>query len=239
VKHDLEGRVVLVTGALGNLGRATARAFHEAGARVALADRGRGRLAEGFAEWKGAADVLFLDGVDLADPASAEAMCRDAAARFGRLDVLVSTVGAFRGGRPVHEEDLATWDLLLGANLRATLLACRAAVPLMRAQRSGRIVTTAAQPALAGEAGLAAYAASKAAVLRLTESLAAELRGTGVTANCILPATLDTPANRDAGVGDGPRLAPEAVADVILFLASSAGRALTGAALPLSATGAE
>ena len=233
--HSLSQRVVVITGAVGNLGRATARAFQRAGARTVLIDRAADRLHHAYAELVVSPDHLLLGGVDIADESSVAAAIGSAVEHFGRVDVLVNTVGAWRGGQPVHEAPLADWEFLHAANVRPTLLACRAVVPHLLAQRSGRIVNIAARSGLAGDAGSAAYSAAKSAVLRLTESLAAELKNSGINVNAVLPSTIDTPQNRTANpTADHTRwVAPDAIADVVVFLASDAARAIHGAALPV------
>jgi NAD(P)-dependent dehydrogenase (short-subunit alcohol dehydrogenase family) len=234
---DLSGKVALITGSTGNLGRAAVEAFRVAGARLALLDRSVERLAKAFPDLEG---VAHFAGVDLVQLDAVAAVCLDVQGRFGRIDVLFNAVGAFRGGKPVHEEEPSTWDLLLDVNLRAALATCRAVTPIMVRQGSGRIINTVAGAAFAGQAGQAAYAASKAALLRLSESLARELAADGITVNCIVPGTLDTPQNRAANPGTDPCrwVSPEAVAEVVLFLASDAARAVTGAALTLPERGA-
>ena len=226
------GGVVLITGAAGNLGSAATTAFRTQGARLVLVERSRDKLVRAYGE---SPDVLLEGDVDLADPAAWDALVARATERFGRIDALVHTVGAYRGGKTLADEDLATWSTLFDANVRSALLACRAVLPGMLARGHGRIVTVASRDALTAEPGAAAYSAMKAAVLRMTESLAAETRGTGVTANCILPAAIDTPQNRASLDPSAWRsLVPaDAIADVIAFLASPASRAVTGAALPV------
>lgn len=236
--HDMSDRVAIITGAAGNLGTAVARLFRRAGARTVLAARSADRLRQLFPEGADSPDHL-LAAVDLTDPAATAAMIDAAKARFGRLDVLVTTTGGFRGGKPVQAEALETWDAMFAVNLRTTLLPCRAVVPHFLAQGSGRIVTVGAGAALHGVAGLAAYNAAKSAVLSLTQTLAAELKPAGITANCVLPGIIDTPENR-AAMPEADRntwVAPKAIAEVILFLASDAARAVTGAVLPVFGMG--
>jgi NAD(P)-dependent dehydrogenase (short-subunit alcohol dehydrogenase family) len=177
--------------------------------------------------------------VDLADTMSLSRLVADTLARFGRIDVLVNTVGAWRGGRPVHETDLADWDFLFNANLRTTLLCCRAVIPQMLKQGRGKIINVGSRDGLTGSAGYAAYSASKSAVLRLTEALSEEVKGSNINVNCILPSTIDTPQNRAAQPdADFTKwVEPNAIADVILFLASDASRAIHGAALPVFGKG--
>ena len=149
--------------------------------------------------------------------------------------MLANTVGGYRGGQPVHEMSLETWDSLFSLNARTAFILSRAIVPSMLRQGSGKIVHVAARAALAGTARTAAYSASKAALVRLVESLAAEVRPKGINVNCVLPGTIDTPENRAAMPrADHSRWAkPEAIADVIVFLASDAARAMNGVAVPL------
>jgi len=227
-------QVVLITGAAGNLGVAVAAALRARGDRTVLVERSLEKLQRAHGAAAGD-EVLLLGGLDLADEDGWRAVVDRALARFGRVDALVHTVGAYRAGRTLADDDLATWDVLLGANLRTALLACRAVLPGMLAQGRGRIVTVASRDALVAAPGAAAYGASKAALLRMTEAIACECRGRGVTANCVLPGPIDTPQNRaalpvsaHAGLAD-----PAAVAEVIAFLVSPAARAVSGAALAI------
>ncbi|MCZ7636035.1 MAG: SDR family oxidoreductase [Verrucomicrobia bacterium] len=231
--------VTLITGAVGNLGFATAQTFQTAGHRTVLVDRSPDRLAHAFPGLVASAHHLLAGGVDLADPAALDRLVETVLARFGRVDILVHTVGAWRGGKPVHETDLTDWDFLLSVNLRTTLLCCRAVIPPMLRQQRGRIITVASRDGLAGSAGFAAYSASKSAVLRLNEALADELKASNLNVNCVLPSTLDTPQNRAAMPDADFRkwIEPAAVAEVMLFLASDAARAITGAALPVYGKG--
>jgi NAD(P)-dependent dehydrogenase (short-subunit alcohol dehydrogenase family) len=239
VTFDFSGKVAMVTGGAGNLGHATALAFAAAGAHVVVVDRNAARQAEAFAAWRDDAQHWLAAPVDVLEPESAAQAVHQTVDRFGRLDVLINTVGGYQAGDPVHELDLATWDQMLDLNARSTLIMCRAAVPQMLAQGSGKIVNVAARAGLAGTAHHAAYAASKAAVVRLTETLAAELRSQGINANVVLPGAIDTPENRAAmpKADTGKWVAPASLADVILFLASPAARDIHGAAIPVYGLG--
>jgi NAD(P)-dependent dehydrogenase (short-subunit alcohol dehydrogenase family) len=231
----LTDKVALITGAAGNLGRATAQAFIDAGARVVLVDRAPARLRDLYRPLRDSADHMLAEGIDAADPAAVAGLVDEVAVRFGRIDALVNTVGTYRGGKPVDEEELDTWDLLFEVNLRTTLVMCRAVIPVMREGGGGRIVNVAARSALAAGANSVAYSASKSAVLRLTEGLAKELKAAQIGVNCVLPGTLDTPENRKA-MPDADKsgwVAPEDVAAVIAFLAGDEARAVSGAALPI------
>jgi NAD(P)-dependent dehydrogenase (short-subunit alcohol dehydrogenase family) len=232
---DFSSQVVLLTGASGNLGQAVTRAFHAAGARLVLLDRATDRLPQLFPELAGATAHVLLDAVDVTDAASVEQAVETTLARCGRIDVLANTVGGYRAGQPVHETSPETWDFMLNLNARTAFILSRAVAPSMLAQGGGKIVHVAARAALAGAANAAAYSASKAALVRLVESQAEELKHANINVNCVLPGTIDTPQNRQAiPKADHSRwVSPEAIADVILFLASDAARAIHGAAVPV------
>ena len=236
---EFAGQVVMVTGGTGNLGGPVARAFAAAGAKVVVVDRNPEKQRTIFPEWVDSPDHWLAAPVDVTNEQEGADTVAQAVARFGRLDVLVNTVGGYRAGKPVHEMDLATWDLMMNLNARATLVMCKAAIPTMLAQGSGKIVNVAARAALAGSANHAAYSAAKAAIVRLTESMAAEVRAQGLNVNCVLPSTIDTPDNREAMPKADPRkwVKPESMAEVILFLASAAARDVHGASLPVYGLG--
>ncbi len=230
---DFEGKTAIVTGAAGALGRVVARAFHDAGARVVLADREKARVEAAHEELAGSDRVLTV-GVELTHEASAARLASVARDAFDSIDVLVNVAGGFAMGK-VHELSVDDWDRMHDANARTAFLASRAVLPVMLRQGRGAIVNVGARAALGAGAGLAAYAASKAAVVRLTEAMAADYGEAGVTVNCVLPGTIDTPANREAmpKARHDRWVRPEAIADVILFLASERARAVRGAAVPV------
>src|SRR5437763_13956830 len=217
---NLQNKVAIVTGAVGNLGTATANLFQQVGAKTVLVDRSHDRVREAFKSIADSPDHLLAGGVDLSDAGSLGKLIEQTLAKFGRLDVLVNTVGGYRGGKPVHEADLADWDFLFNVNVRTTLFCCRAVIPQMLKQGTGKIINVASRDGLSGSADYAAYSASKSAVLRLTESMADELKGSNINVNCIMPGTIDTPQNR-AAIPDADFskwVEPSALADVILFL---------------------
>ena len=234
----LQNKVSIITGAVGNLGTATARTFQQLGAKTVLVDRSQDRVRETFKDLNDS-DHFLAGGVDLSNPESLRKLIEQTLARFGQVDVLVNTVGGYRGGKPVHDADPADWDFLFNVNLRTTLLCCRSVIPPMLKQGSGKIINIASRDALRGSAGYAAYSASKSAVLRLTESLADELKSSNINVNCIMPGTIDTPQNRAAiPNGDFSKwVEPSAIADLIAFLASGASRAINGAAIPVYGKG--
>ena len=236
---NFSDRVVMVTGAAGNLGSAVAQAFQAAGAKLVLVDRAADRLQRLFPDLVDSPNYFLATSVDMTDADAVEAMVDEAVKRFGRVDVLVNTVGGFRAGTPVHETSFETWDFLLNLNARTVFTASRAIIPHMLREGSGRIVNVAARAALKGGARMAAYSVSKSGVVRLTESMAAELKKDGINVNCVLPGTIDTPQNRKAmpKANHSRWVKPEAIADVIVFLASDAAGAVQGAAIPVYGKG--
>lgn len=222
-------QVVVVTGAFGALGSAVARKFHGQGATLGLIDRAP---VPSTAAGSFPAPHVLAGGVDLTDEQATAAALRRVVDSAGGLDVLVNVAGGFRF-QTVGEGDLATWELMFAMNLKTALVASRAALEHLRARGGGRIINVGAGAAARGHKGMGPYTASKAAVERLSESLADELKDLNITVNTILPGTLDTPANRaDMPQAETGRwVAPEAVADVIAFLASDQARAVTGAAI--------
>lgn len=231
----LTGKVAWITGASGGLGPAVVRALAEAGAAIVATSRNEDELAA-LQQEAGIPEVAWLGyPSDLTDPIAAQAALDAALARFGRVDILAAVAGGWRGGKTVAETDLATLDWLLQINLVTAFNACRAVLPLMMAQGWGRIITMGARAAVGGQAHSGAYAASKAALVTLTQSMAAEIRQTGITANTLLAATIDTPANRAAmPAADHTRwVSPEQIAAAVRFLCSEEAAAINGAAIPV------
>ena len=240
---NFKDKCVIVTGASGNLGRAVVHAFASEGANLVLVDRNAAALgaairADGFAN-----DARILPVVaDLLDQATVSAMVATAVQRFGGVHVLCNIAGGFRMGEAVHETSDATWNFLFDINAKTLLHTARAVVPQMLTQpldasgARGKIVNIGAFGALHGAANMAAYGASKATAIRVTEAMAAELREQGINVNCVLPTIIDTPENRAAMPSADPNrwVALEALSDVIVFLASKAARAIHGAALPVT-----
>lgn len=219
-------RVIAITGGQGVLGRAVVEAALADGLKVAIIDHAPGQSApEG---------VLELGGVDLTDAASAQTAIDTVAAHFGRLDALLNIAGGFVW-QTTDDADPA-WAKMFALNVTTALNANRAALPHLKASAEGRIVNVGANAALKSAAGMGAYAASKAGVHRLTESLAEELKDTTVTVNAVLPSILDTARNRQDMPDADPAkwVAPADLARVMLFLASPESRAITGALIPVT-----
>lgn len=214
-------RIVMVTGAAGNLGRAVAKAFSDLGATLVLLDAKPG-------------DAIVQ--TDLRDARSVQQAIERTLERHGRIDVLCNIAGGFRMGPALHETPQADWDFLFDLNAKSVLHTARAVVPAMIRSGSGKIVNVGAYAAQKGAAAMGAYIASKSAVIRITETMAAELRDKNINVNCVLPTIIDTPENRAAMPQADPRrwVAPQDLAAVIVFLASDAARAVHGAAIPVS-----
>jgi NAD(P)-dependent dehydrogenase (short-subunit alcohol dehydrogenase family) len=221
---------VVITGAAGALGRAVAHAFATAGAQLALIDRAA--EAKDLPEASGAQN-FFIGNVDLADLAQAKRAMDAIAARLGGIDVLVNIAGGFRW-ETVADGKPDTWDFMYMINLKTALCASKAALPHMSGGE-GRIINVGAAGAAKAGMGMGAYAASKAGVAKLTEALAEELKDKGINVNAVLPSILDTAPNRaDMPDADFTRwVAPAALADVVVFLASNGARAITGASIPV------
>jgi NAD(P)-dependent dehydrogenase (short-subunit alcohol dehydrogenase family) len=233
MNSDFSGRTAVITGAAGNLGRAVASAFAERGANLVLIDLEQEALAKVFGA---AGEQRLLAAANLLDAAQVEAAVQRAIERFGRIDVLANLAGGFRMGEPVHAMARDTLDFLLDLNVRTMLAMSQAVVPRMLAAGGGRIVNVGACAALKGAAKMGAYVAAKSAVIRLTETMAAELRDKHINVNCVLPTIIDTPENRAAMPDADPArwVAPADLASVIAFLASDAARAIHGAAVPVT-----
>jgi len=234
---SLQGKVVLVTGATGGLGRIVVRRLLESGAVVAAVYRDEAGYRDLVAFVGGPRDSLSGCRADVtSDPEVREAV-EGVVRRHGRVDALLSLVGAYRGGADVAATSEEDWDFLLQTNLKSAFLCCRAVLPVLIKAGSGRIVCVAARQAVEnkGRARSAAYAVSKAGVVTLIETIAEETRRSGITANCVVPGTIDTPKNRaEIPGGDFSKWAdPAAIAEVILFLASDASAVTSGAVIPV------
>lgn len=228
---ELTGKVAIVTGAAGNLGRAVCQTLAARGASIALL----GRHVEALEAARAGLGESAAFAVDLVDPRGLEQTVAAVRARFGRIDILANIAGGFTMGPPLHQTSDQDWDRMMDLNARSVFNACRAVIPHLLAAGGGRIVNIAARAALKGQGHMAPYCAAKAVVVRLTESLADEHRDAGINVNCILPGTLDTPENRAAmpDADHGRWVGTDALADVVLFLVSDASRAISGAAIPV------
>ncbi|MFA7603521.1 MAG: SDR family NAD(P)-dependent oxidoreductase [Novosphingobium sp.] len=224
-------RSIIVTGGFGVLGRAVAEAFARAGDKVARIDFAAGPAVP----LDGALDI---GGIDLTDAPKVAAALDHISQAHGGIDVLVNVAGGFIW-ETLEDGSLDSWAKMQAMNLMTNATITKLALPALKAASEGRVVNIGAGAAIKAGMGMGAYTASKAGVHRLTEALAEELAGTGVTVNAVLPSIIDTPTNRkdmpDADISQWVQ--PQAIADVILFLASSAARGVTGALIPVTRGG--
>jgi len=223
----MQGRVLVITGALGALGNVVAETALSRGARVAGIDHAPSQLPA-------TPERLEIGGVDLSDEGQARNAIEAAAKHFGRIDALINIAGGF-AFETVADGGISTWQRMYALNVLTALNASRAVLPHLAASNTGRIVNVGAMGALQAGAGMGPYAASKAGVHRLTEALANEWKGR-ITVNAVLPSTIDTQANRTSmpNADFSKWVRPQELAEVILFLASEAASAVTGALIPVS-----
>lgn len=214
---------ILVTGANGGLGSAVCEAFLNSGYKVIGA----------ALSWPEQMPFTTLSA-DLTTREGADAMVEQAL-RYGPVDALVHLVGGFSGGTPLTETSDKVWDSMMNINLRAAFCCMRAALKPMLAARRGRIVAIGARAAVEASPKFIAYAVSKAALVALVKNLAAEVKGSGVTANAVLPSTIDTPQNRKSMPDSNfsKWVAPASIATLLVWLASEAASDVNGAVIPI------
>ncbi len=229
------GKVVLVAGGTGGLGRAVALAFLAEGAQVVVTYR----VKEGFDALKNAAEKneANLEGhvVDVTHEIAVRQLVEKIVGKYRRLDAMVNTVGGYAGGTKLWDLETKVFDQMLALNLRAGYALSRAVARAMLKEGHGAIVNVAAKAAFDHAGGAAAYAASKSAAVAMVDALAADLKGSGVRVNSILPSIIDTETNRKAmptaDFSKWPK--PEDIARVILFLCSEDAKVIHGAAIPV------
>lgn len=229
-------KVVMITGAGGNLGAAVARKFQETGARLVLIEHGSGKLEKLFPDLAADDNHRFFENIDVSDPAAMAELVDKIKKQFGRIDTLVNTVGGYQAGWPLHETPLSVWQHMISLNATSVFVTCQSVIPTMIAQKKGSIINISGGAGLKGTSKNSAYSAAKSAVIRLTESMAAELKADGIRVNCILPGTIDTPENRAAmpKADFSHWVAPQSLADVIVFISSDAASRINGAAIPVT-----
>jgi NAD(P)-dependent dehydrogenase (short-subunit alcohol dehydrogenase family) len=232
----LAGKTALITGGTGGLGAGVVAALLAAGAAVDVPHRSEEQFAR-LRDQIGATSETALSGglLDLTAEADVLRYYEDVARQSGGIDILVNIAGGFGGGKPVHETEWAVWQEQLDMNLKTAVLSSRAAVPSMLARGGGSIVNVGTRPAVQPVPTLAAYAAAKAAVLHLTETMAAELRDQHITVNSVLPSVIDTPTNRkfNPDADYSAWVTPDEIARVILFLVGPDARVISGAHIPV------
>jgi NAD(P)-dependent dehydrogenase (short-subunit alcohol dehydrogenase family) len=224
----MKDKVVLVTGANGGLGSYITQAFLDTGATVVGSSRNIQQ--SDFAS----ANFVAIPA-ELSDRQGANELVESVVRRFGKLDVLAHTVGGFAGGQSVVQTDEATFQHMLDLNLNSLFRILRAAIPVLRKSGNGRIIAIGSRAAVEPGAGVSAYSASKAAMVSLMKTVALENGDAGVTANVILPGTMDTPANRKAmpGADFSKWVQPANVSSLVLWLAGDTAKEISGAAIPI------
>jgi NAD(P)-dependent dehydrogenase (short-subunit alcohol dehydrogenase family) len=229
-----QNQTVLITGAAGALGSVVAHAYADAGASVILFDNRAGRLQETCGDLAESPGNLIMAPVDLTDAKSVARAVNQAIEHAGQIDSLINLAGGYQAGDPLHETSLETWEFMLDLNARSVFLMCRAVVPHMLESGDGRIVNIGARPGLKGAKDATAYSASKSAVIRITESLSAEVKASGIRVNCMIPGVIDTTQNRETMPGANTEnwVRPQELANVIMFLTSDAASAIHGAVIP-------
>jgi len=235
MSDTLRDRVVLITGATGSLGTTVARTFAETGARLALTSRSAGGLEQLVAALRVPAERTMTVAGDATQPDQVERLIGAVEARLGGIDVLLNTVGGWRGGKRVGETPLEEWEHMMALNLHSAFHFSRQVLPRMLETGWGRIVHVSSKTAVHPRAKQVGYAVSKLALIALTETIALEVKGTGVTANVILPSTIDTPDNREMMPKADPSQWVETgqIAAMMRFLCSEAGAAINGARIPM------
>ena len=233
--YNFKDQIVIVTGAAGNLGIAVAKSFLTQKGTVCGIDHRKGRMNDlkNFPTNDG--KFLAFEEVDITDKAEMAALVQKIHDQAGTIDILVNTVGGFTMGEMLHELSEEAWQRMISLNVHSFLSSTSAIVPDMIGKGRGKVIAIGAKAALKGGATTGAYAAAKAALLRLTESMSEELKNYNIQVNCVLPGTLDTPENREAmPTADFSKwVEPEKLAEVILFLSSPAANAISGAAVPV------
>lgn len=228
---EFEGKVAVITGASGNLGRAVCRRFAAGGARLVLVNRSAERPQALAAEL---GVETLVQAADLGDLAAVETVIAETVARFGQIDILAHTVGGYEAGSPVQAVDLGMLDRMFNLNARPVFITCGAvARHMVNSGAAGKIVVVLARSALKGSSNHSAYTASKAAAQRIMESLSAEVRDRGINVNGVLPSTIDTPPNRESmpNADFSKWVTPDDLANAIAFLASDEAKALHGVSL--------
>jgi NAD(P)-dependent dehydrogenase (short-subunit alcohol dehydrogenase family) len=232
VESRFSSKVVLIAGGTGGLGKAVTLAFLHQGASV-IATYIVKEEADALRDAVGSSAHLELLPLDATDETACRALVDGITARYGRLDILVNTIGGYAGGKTLWETDAKTWRLMISLNMTAGFALAHAVVPAMLKQGSGSIVNIAARAAFDHAAGASAYAASKSGALAMMDCLAEDLKGTGVRANSVLPSIIDTEANRRAmpGADFSKWPKPEEIARVILFLSGDEAKLIHGGAI--------
>jgi NAD(P)-dependent dehydrogenase (short-subunit alcohol dehydrogenase family) len=227
----MKNKIAIVTGANGGLGSFVTQALLDAGATVVGVSRDIQQSSFNH-------PAFTALPADLLTAAGAATMVASVTARFGRIGVLAHTVGGFAGGKSIADTDDAAFQRMFDLNLNSTFYLLRAAIPALRTTGNGRIIAIGSRAALEPGAGVGAYSASKAAMVSLIRTVALENKDAGLTANVILPGTMDTPVNRKAmpNADVSKWVRPATIASLIAWLAGESGKDVNGAVIPVYGT---
>ena len=233
--YDFEGKVVLITGGTGSLGREVCLAFLKSNAIAAIThvtDKEIPKLESALGDLM---KKVILLKADIGDEQQVKNLVSDVVKKYGRIDILINVVGGYIGGKKVTEMTEKEWDLMMNLNLKTAFLISKHVVEQMVRQGSGKVVHVAARLGLKGIGGNSAYGASKSGLIRLVESLSDEVKDKNINVNCIMPSIIDTDANRkDMPNADFSKwVKPSEIVQVMLFLASEDSRQIHGAAIPV------
>lgn len=230
---DFSEKIVLVTGAAGNLGKAVVKGFLRSGATVCALDHRENRLPGEFGS--SSRQLHRFENINVTDREAMQTLAEKVNQKVGAPVILVNTVGGFTSGERVHELLPDTFNKMMALNVQSFLNLTHAFIPAMLEKDHGKVIAVGSRASLKGSANAGAYAAAKGALLRLTESMAAELAPYHIQVNCVLPGTIDTPENREAmpNADFEKWVSPEGVAQAILFLSSPLSDAISGAAVPI------
>ncbi|MFQ5752050.1 MAG: SDR family oxidoreductase [bacterium] len=232
---NFKDKVVIITGGTGGLGFAVTQAFLNAGAKVVVTYTYEEKLNHLKLNVKNAPGELLALKTDVLDESRVKSMVENVVNKFGRIDVLVNLVGGFLGGVSIVVTTVEQWDKMINLNLKSAFLCCRHVLPIMMKQKYGRMINIGSKGGLQGTKGISAYAAFKSGVINFTQSLAAEGKPYNVTANLVVPGTIDTPDNRRAMPQSNfsDWVTPDSLAEVILFLSSDAAKDVSAAMIPV------
>jgi NAD(P)-dependent dehydrogenase (short-subunit alcohol dehydrogenase family) len=232
MEKSLAGKVAFVTGANGGLGTSVTRALLDEGAAVI-------GLSRKIDQSEFSSSRFFAVSADLSSGAAAKKIADDVVARHGRIDILAHLVGGFSGGSRIDQIEDSAFQQMFEMNVSTAFYALRAVIPGMRAAGGGRIIAIGSRAAEEPGAGVGAYSASKAALVSMIKTIAHENKELGITANAILPGTMDTPANRHfmPQADFSTWVKTESVASLIVWLCGEGGKDVTGAAIPVYGRG--
>lgn len=233
---NFSDKIIMITGATGNLGGAVAISYLKSGGHLILPDRGIGRMPLLFPEIVADDNHYIAEGLNIASPEDVEILVKNTLNRFGKIDILVHTVGGYIAGNLPHDTELSTWDNMHALNARTTFIINRAVVKPMLQKNEGRIINIGSFASITAGSKDIAYSSSKSDVARITESMSKAYKNSGIRVNAILPGTIDTPENREAmpNADFSKWVKPQAIAEIILFLTSPSGQVINGALIPVS-----